>query len=948
MDTEEYDEFGNPINGESDSDTSSSSSCHSDNEEQVEEPGNQLVLPEDRHEYPSTLEVFGEGVETIVATEDARSINQPTVQPSITKTFEIEEKGLPDTTYSKQYLRELLSIPSKVRNVALLGAIHSGKTSILDMFIEATHKSKTKGRKPLRYTDTNELEVKRGISIKSTTMSLLLTNSNHNSIPAHILDAPGHTNFIDEVVSAVRLVDGILLVVDVIQGVTKAVEMAIELALSTRTKICLVLSKMDRLILEMRYRPIDAYYKVRSVIDQVNRLLPEDLAVSPVEGDVCFASSVFGTTFTLQSFAKSYIEHNGSQTSEDDLVSALWGDVYYIEGKFTAKPKNAMAASSSRTFVKFILEPLYKVTMNCLGLNSGELETFVQTELGIKSIKHSHFKLDPPVLLKEIVGSLFGTTPALADMIEKCLPSPVENSMNKLDLYQGSNINKYVTACDPNGPLIAYVSKLVPTADGSRFYAEVRVLSGTLSTEQIKVLGEDFSEQFDDDIKVQDIKKTFLDCARYRIPVDGIPAGSIGLISGHDLDNFITKTATIFDKSLTEVNIFKPLERFIQPVFKVAVQPYSPTDTLKFIAGLKDLNRAYPGCEIRVEEDGQHAVLGYGELYLDCLLHDLRKLYAKVDIKVSDPMTRFAETCNEISAVKLNTESNNGKNSITIIAEPLDPHISVDLERGVITRTTPDRALARHFRSKYDWDSLAARSIWAFGPEENHSTAILCDDTLPEEVDKEALKSVKEAVIQGFKWAAREGPLCDEPIRDVRFRIIDAQVSPDSMEANNVQIIQMARKACYAAMMTATPKLLEPMFEVDIECFDVVSGRMGRFLEKRRGHVEHKSPIDGTQLYNVIGELPVIESSGLETDIRLLTQGKANCELVFSRWHLTPGNPLDSSCFVPTLEPAPNDSLARDFTMKTRKRKGVTGEPSLKKYVDASVWHKLQAAGLFQ
>ena len=73
-------------------------------------------------------------------------------------------------------------------------------------------------------------------------------------------------------------------------------------------------------------------------------------------------------------------------------------------------------------------------------------------------------------------------------------------------------------------------------------------------------------------------------------------------------------------------------------------------------------------------------------------------------------------------------------------------------------------------RSRYEWDILAARSIWAFGPGADGPNVLL-DDTLPGEVDKRLLGAVRDSVVQGFQWGAREGPLCDEPIRGVKFKV---------------------------------------------------------------------------------------------------------------------------------------------------------------------------------
>ena len=85
---------------------------------------------------------------------------------------------------------------------------------------------------------------------------------------------------------------------------------------------------------------------------------------------------------------------------------------------------------------------------------------------------------------------------------------------------------------------------------------------------------------------------------------------------------------------------------------------------------------------------------------------------------------------------------------------------------------------ADFFQQHYEWDLLAARSIWAFGPESTGPN-VLVDDTLPGEVDKKVLAGSKESLIQGFQWATKEGPLADERIRSVKFKILNAQLAAD-------------------------------------------------------------------------------------------------------------------------------------------------------------------------
>jgi translation elongation factor EF-G len=132
-----------------------------------------------------------------------------------------------------------------------------------------------------------------------------------------------------------------------------------------------------------------------------------------------------------------------------------------------------------------------------------------------------------------------------------------------------------------------------------------------------------------------------------------------------------------------------------------------------------------------------------------------------MEIKVSDPVTRFCETVVETSAIKCYAQTPNKKNKITMVAEPLDQGIAEDIESGKVSIKSPIRVVGKFFEENYGWDLLASRSIWAFGPDDMGPN-ILQDDTLPSEVDKKLLTTVRDTIRQGFSWAAREGPLCEE------------------------------------------------------------------------------------------------------------------------------------------------------------------------------------------
>ena len=105
-------------------------------------------------------------------------------------------------------------------------------------------------------------------------------------------------------------------------------------------------------------------------------------------------------------------------------------------------------------------------------------------------------------------------------------------------------------------------------------------------------------------------------------------------------------------------------------------------------------------------------------------------------------------------------------------------------------------------------------------------------------------------------------------------------------------------------------------------------------------------PIAGTPLYSVKGLVPVIDSFGFETDVRIHTQGQAMLSLVFERWEVVPGDPLDKSVRVRPLEMAGALQTARDFVLKTRRRKGLSEDVSVGKFLEPELWRSLATSGV--
>ena len=602
----------------------------------------------------------------------------------------------------------------------------TGKSTFVDCLISQTHPDlQTKEDKALRYTDTLFTEQERGVSIKSMPVTLVTQDVKGKSFLLNAFDTPGHVNFSDEVTAAMRLSDGIVLFVDASEGVMLNTERLIKHAVQERLAITLCINKIDRLMLELKLPPQDAYYKLRHIVDEINGLLSlysdeEHVEVlSPLLGNVCFASSKYSICFTLKSFAHLYSETYDGAINPTEFARRLWGDMYFNDQtrKFSKKPPHG---SAQRSFIEFILEPIYKVFAQVVGDVDTKLPALCD-ELGIRLTKEES-KMNVRPLLRLVFQRFLGDFTGFTDMVAQHVPSPLDNAATKVKHIYGGNPDTQratdMINCDAdNGHLMIHSTKQYPTEDATSFHVFGRVMSGTVhANQQIRLLGENYSMFDEEDSRTLTLGRLWIYEARYKIEVNRVPAGCWVLMEG--IDQPVVKTCTITDLAGDEeLYIFRPLKFNTQSVIKIAVEPVNPSELPKMLDGLRKVNKSYPLLNTRVEESGEHVILGTGELYLDCVMHDLRKLYSEIDIKVADPVVSFCETVVETSSLKCFAETPNKKNKITMIAEPLEKGLAEDIENEVVSINWNKKRLGEFFQTKYDWDLLAARSIWAFGPD---------------------------------------------------------------------------------------------------------------------------------------------------------------------------------------------------------------------------------------
>jgi len=504
-----------------------------------------IILHEDKKYYPDAEEVYGDA-EALVQLEDTQPLTDPIITPVQSKNFDLLEKKLPETTFDFNFLAAMMDKPNLVRNIAFLGAMHHGKTLFMDQLVMNTHEKDWKISKDVRYTDSRQDEQDRGISVKASSMSLVLQDSKDKSYLFHVMDTPGHTNFQDEVIAALALSDGVVLFVDVVNGLTEHIQRMIKFALQDKLSVVLVINGMDRLVIELKLPPADAYHKLRFCIEDINETMERlydnigtevDMRTyfSPLKGNVLFCSSLFRMMFSLESYAAIYAETHGSTFDVKTLAKCLWGDLYFNadEGTFQKTPPDA---DQPRSFVQFVLEPIYKIFAHAFGEEKDDLASTL-AEVGIYLHKRD-YELDARSLCKKIFAQYFGVgggLPSFIDMVVQHIPNPKENAAIKVEaLYSGDQegaVASDMKNLDTTGYLMLHTVKQYHRPDCNAFDVFGRVMSGTIFRgDRVKILGEAYSLDDDEDMAIKEVQNLWIYEGRYRVEVSHVPAGNWVLI----------------------------------------------------------------------------------------------------------------------------------------------------------------------------------------------------------------------------------------------------------------------------------------------------------------------------------------------------------------------------------------------------------------------------------
>lgn len=408
-------------------------------------------------------------------------------------------------------IKVLQKNPANIRNLCILAHVDHGKTTLADCLVANNGIISSRLAGKLRYLDSREDEQIRGITMKSSAISLHFTHREKEYL-LNLIDSPGHVDFSSEVSTAVRLCDGAIVVVDAVEGVCPQTQVVLRQAWLENIRPVLVINKIDRLILELKLTSQEAYTHLQKILEQVNavtgslftsKVLEEraekdseevekelsgeqvydwsagldeaddsNLYFSPDQGNVVFASAIDGWGFSIQQFAQIYSQRMGIKAAV--LQKTLWGD-FYLNAKAKKIMKGAQAKGKKPLFVQLVLDNIWSLYDAVVTKRDKEKVDKVVTSLGLKIMARDTRHSDPKVLLSAICSQWLPVSQAVLSMVCEKLPSPLEMAAERVEKLmsvgarrfdslpeQTQDLKQVFLQCssEENAPVIVFVSKM--------------------------------------------------------------------------------------------------------------------------------------------------------------------------------------------------------------------------------------------------------------------------------------------------------------------------------------------------------------------------------------------------------------------------------------------------------------------------------------------------------
>lgn len=208
-------------------------------------------------------------------------------------------------------VQKLMDNAEQIRNVAIVAHVDHGKTTMTDSLVARAGLISKELAGQQRVMDFDIQEQQRGITIKAANISLGFHFEGKDYL-INLIDTPGHVDFGGHVTRAMRAVDGIILVVDSVEGVMPQTETVLRQALKERAKPTVFINKIDRLINELKLDANAMQQRLIKIIANINKIIEanapadkkDDWIIQVEKGNVAFGSAYNKWAVSIRSMKK--------------------------------------------------------------------------------------------------------------------------------------------------------------------------------------------------------------------------------------------------------------------------------------------------------------------------------------------------------------------------------------------------------------------------------------------------------------------------------------------------------------------------------------------------------------------------------------------------------------------------------------------------------------------
>uniref|UniRef100_A0A8C1XDU3 Elongation factor-like 1 n=1 Tax=Cyprinus carpio TaxID=7962 RepID=A0A8C1XDU3_CYPCA len=381
-------------------------------------------------------------------------------------------------------LEKIIALQKKtscIRNLCILAHVDHGKTTLADSLVASNGIISSRLAGKLRYLDSREDEQIRGITMKSSAISLHYTTGNEFLI--NLIDSPGHVDFSSEVSTAVRLCDGAIIVVDAVEGVCPQTQVVLRQAWLENIRPVLVINKIDRLIVELKLTSQEAFTHLQKILEQVNAVTGS-LFTSKVLEERAEKDAEAQSSCTENSSADQVYDWSAGleETDDSDLyfspdrgnvvfASAIdgWGFRYILH---FLKPRSK---GKKPLFVQLVLDNIWSMYDAVVTRRDKEKVEKMVTSLGLKVMSRDLRHSDPKVLLSAICSQWLPVSQAVLSMVCEKLPCPAEISAERVEKLMSVGARRFDSlpektqelkkafldcSADDTAPVIVFVSKM--------------------------------------------------------------------------------------------------------------------------------------------------------------------------------------------------------------------------------------------------------------------------------------------------------------------------------------------------------------------------------------------------------------------------------------------------------------------------------------------------------